>query len=181
MNHYAIHVLTGNEDDYIKKLRPLLGGKRLFAPKRMLAIRRHGATRKRLAPIFPGYVFLECEDLIADLDTYWAARRTAGFIRFLRDNSSPQPLSDRDRDLLLHFMSFGEYADTSKVSFDEHDKIVVLDGPLKGLEGMIVKVDRRRGRAKVALSLYDTGRLIDFGFEAVERITGRGGQENEVS
>jgi transcription termination/antitermination protein NusG len=179
MNHYAIHVLTGNEDDYIKKLMPLLDGKRVFAPKRMLAIRHHGSTKKRLTAIFPGYVFLECEDLIADLDTYWAARRTAGFIRFLRDNISPQPLSEQDRDLLLHFMSFGEYADTSKVSFDENDKIVILEGPLKGLEGKIVKVDRRRGRAKVALTLYETGYLIDFGFESVERITGRGGQADE--
>lgn len=181
MNHYAIHVLTGCEDDYIKRLCSLLADKRVFAPKRMLEIRRRGSTKKLLSPIFPGYVFLECEDLKADIPTYWAARSTTGFLRFLRDNIAPQPLSDQDRALLLHFMSFGEYADISKVSFDENDRIVVLEGPLKGLEGKIVKVDKRRRRAKVALSLYDTGYLIDFGFESVERITGIGGEANEDS
>jgi transcriptional antiterminator NusG len=181
MNYYAIHVLTDHEDDYIKRLAPLLEGKRVFVPKRMLKIRRHGKDKEETSAIFPGYVFLECEYLLGDLDAYWAARRTAGFIRFLRDNIAPQPLSDQDRELLLHFISFGEYADTSKVSFDENDRIVVLEGPLKGLEGKIVKVDRRRGRAKVALSIYDTGYLIDFSFEAVERITDTGGEANEDS
>ncbi|MGO8694496.1 MAG: antiterminator LoaP [Rectinemataceae bacterium] len=181
MNYYAIHVLTDHEDDYIRRLASLVAGKRVFAPKRLLKIRRHGTDKKETSPIFPGYVFMECEDILADLDAYWAARKTTGFIRFLRDNMAPQPLSDQDRELLLHFMSFGDYADTSKVSFDENDRIVVLEGPLKGLEGRIVKVDRRRGRAKVALTIYDTGYLIDFGFEAVERITETGGEANEDS
>ncbi|HTX71876.1 MAG TPA: antiterminator LoaP [Rectinemataceae bacterium] len=179
MKYYAIHVLTESEDDYVRRLTPLLGGRRIFCPKRVLTIRRRGIQRKETSPVFPGYVFLESEDLLGDLDTYWAARRTPGFIRFLRDNSAPLALSEQDRQLLLHFMSFGEYADTSKVSFDENDRIVVLAGPLKGLEGKIVKVNRRRGRAKVALDICETGFLIDLGFEAVERMTDRGGAANE--
>lgn len=179
MKYYAIHVLTDFEDEYVKRLTPLLGGRKVFAPKRMLTIRRRGVNKRETAPVFPGYVFMESEDLLANLDIYWAARSTTGFIRFLRDNASPLPLSDQDCQLLLHFMSFGEYADTSKVKFDENDRIVVLEGPLKGLEGMIVKVNRRKGRAKVSLDICQTGFLIDLGFQAVERITGTGGEANE--
>jgi len=181
MKYYAIHVLTDFEDEYVKRLTPHLNGKRVFSPKRMLTIRRRGVSKRETSPVFPGYVFIESEDLLSDLDTYWAARRTTGFIRFLRDNIAPLPLSDQDRHLLLHFMSFGEYADTSKVRFDENERIVVLEGPLKGLEGRIVKVNRRRGRAKVALDICQTGFLIDLGFEAVERITETGGEANEGS
>jgi transcription termination/antitermination protein NusG len=41
----------------------------------------------------------------------------------------------------------------------------VINGPLKGLEGKIVKVDKRKGRAKVKLDLYDESFLVDLSFE----------------
>ncbi len=43
-----------------------------------------------------------------------------------------------------------------------------MSGPLKELEGKIVKVDRRKGRAKVKLDMFEHAFLIDFGFEALE-------------
>jgi transcriptional antiterminator NusG len=41
-------------------------------------------------------------------------------------------------------------------------------GPLKWLDGKIVKVDRRKHRARVTLELYQEAFEIDFGFEALE-------------
>jgi transcriptional antiterminator NusG len=102
-------------------------------------------------------------------------------VRFLRESSSPTPLSPRDVLLLRHFISFGDYADTSKVIFDEDDRIVVLEGPLKGLEGRIVKVNRRKGRAKVLLDMYGEQFPIDLGFEVVERVKDGGDAGNEES
>jgi transcriptional antiterminator NusG len=37
------------------------------------------------------------------------------------------------------------------------------------MEGLIVKVDRRKGRARVRLELYENSFLIDFGFDALEQ------------
>jgi transcription termination/antitermination protein NusG len=176
MRHYAIQVFTDSEEDFLSRLRPFVDRSRAFVPKRVLEIRKQGKKRRKESVIFPGYVFVSSEDILADLPTYWAIRKTQGFIRYLRDNSSPTPLSDQDERLLRHFMSFGERADTSRVTFDEDDRIVVLDGPLKGLEGRIVRVDRRKGRAKVSLDMCETGFLIDLGFRAVERVV-RGGEE----
>jgi transcriptional antiterminator NusG len=36
-----------------------------------------------------------------------------------------------------------------------------------GLEGRIVKVDRRKGRAKIMLDLYNDSFSIDLGFEVI--------------
>ena len=175
MQYYAIQVRTNSEDDYRQRFMQKRSDGKLFVPKRMLTIRRMGKILRQSAPVFPGYVFVESENLLADLDIYWILRRTPGFIRFLNDNTAPTPLNARERYLLRHFMSFGEYADTSKVTFDENDRIVVLEGPLKGLEGKIVRVNRRKGRAKVSLDMCETGFLIDLGFEAVERAEVKGG------
>jgi transcription termination/antitermination protein NusG len=179
MQYYTIHVLTDSEDDFARRLLPVLGRDRLIAPKKLMPIRRRGVTRKELRPIFPGYLFIQSEGILDEPDLYWTIRRTEGFIRFLRESSSPSPLSERDLGLIRHFISFGEYADTSKVTFDENDRIVVLEGPLKGLEGSIVKVDRRKGRAKVVLDMYDSKIPIDLGFEVVERLKGGGGVDHE--
>ena len=71
-------------------------------------------------------------------------------------------------------MKLGEVVEKSKVYFDENNRIRIAEGALKGLEGRIVKVDRRKKRAKVSLSLYEDSFQIDFGFELMERIEGDG-------
>lgn len=180
MQYFAIQVRSAEEDAFIERaVRGLaLGERRLFAPKRVLREHKGGKTVQRSRCVFPGYVFLETEEL--DHATRWALRRVRGFLRFLKETGDPSPLNDRDRQLLLRFISFGKAADISRVTFDENDRISVLDGPLKGLEGQIVKVDRRRGRAKVKLDLCEQGFLVDFGFEAVAKVA-KGGEAGNVA
>lgn len=119
-----------------------------------------------LAPMFPGYVFMEAETI--EESVFRAVKRTTGFVRYLKSNTDIKPLSTEDLALIKHFLSFGEIVEQSKVVFDENNRIVVKEGPLKGLEGRIVKVDRRKGRAKVKLDMYDNAFLIDLGFELME-------------
>jgi transcriptional antiterminator NusG len=175
MVYYAIQVITSQEDDFVRHGAFLeAGGRgRFFAPKRLMPQKKRGVTTNHLLHVFPGYVFYETP-VLAD-DDRWAIKRINGFCRFLRSNLSPTPLSELDRRMLLHFISLGEYADISKVTFDEKDRIVVLEGPLKGLEGEIVKVDRRRGRAKISLDICSTGFLVDLAFTVVDRVTTGGG------
>jgi transcriptional antiterminator NusG len=50
---------------------------------------------------------------------------------------------------------------------------VVLYGPLAGLEGRIVRVDRRKKRAKISLDLYDDSFFVDLAFEVIEKANER--------
>lgn len=167
MSYYVFQVRTGAERQFLDIIKKELGsGIKLYWPRRMLQIRRRGKKQSHVTPIFPGYLFLEAESVDGSL--YWHLRRTPGFIRFLEDNQNVKPLRQEDERLLLHFLSFGDVVDTSRVRFDESSRIEVLDGPLKGLEGRIVKVDKRKKRAKVKLDMYEDAFLIDFGFEDIE-------------
>lgn len=172
MNYYVLQVKTGGEEKFLKSANrsfartgiespPLL-----IWPRRRLRIRRQGKTKDVLAPIFPGYIFLEAD--VVEIDVYWAVRKGIGFYKFLRSNREIEPLSGQDKQLLQHFLRLGEVVEKSKVYFDENKRIRVTEGALKGLEGNVVKVDRRKRRAKVKLSLYDDSFLIDFGFEVME-------------
>ncbi len=168
VNYYVVQVMTSEEDKFLghanKDLPP--GVHRILWPRRKLMIRRRGKRIPSLAPIFPGYLFVEADSLAPD--AYWKLRRTPGFVRFLDSNQNVKPLSGSDRDLVLHFLRFGPVVETSRVHFDEKSRIRVIEGPLKGLEGKVVKVDRRKGRAKVKLDMYNESFLVDFGFETIQ-------------
>ena len=174
MPHFVLQVFTRREERFLKLARARLRDLplRLLWPRRSLRIRRQGTWHNSEAPIFPGYLIVETAEVTPEI--YWAIRQVPGFIRFLaRENDRVEPVAGRDRQLLMHFLSFGEVVDRSMVVFDENNRIRVLIGPLKGLEGYIQKVDRRRGRARVKLDLYQESFQIDFGFESLERLLER--------
>jgi len=168
MAFFALQVWTGNEAKFFALSSRLLeeAGSRLLWPRRSLRIRRAGTWRDSLAPIFPSYLFLQAQQV--DPALYTDLKRTPGFVRFLPSNDGVAPLEAKDQALLTHFLSFGEIVERSSAYFDENQRIRVLSGPLKSLEGMIVRVDRRKGRARVRLEMYEDSFEVDFGFEALD-------------
>jgi len=170
MNYYALQVKTRAESRFIKLFKALHPEINLpiYFPQRRLDIRRKGRLRPSMSAVFPGYIFIEadCDEEIKERQ--WEFRRTEGFFRFLRSNQEITPLANRDLELVLHFIkNAGPVAGRSKVYFNENSRIVVVEGPLVGLEGRIVKVDKRKGRAKINLDLYNDSFTIDLAFEVI--------------
>jgi transcriptional antiterminator NusG len=178
MTYYAIQVKTRNEERFIKLYKSRVSsGFEMYFPKRQLEIRRGGKQRMEISPIFPGYVFFELtpEDALdsapaADIVHHlWELRRVEGFYRFLRSNDDICSLQGKVLETVAHFIqTVGSVAGVSRVYFDADARIVVKDGPLSGLEGQIIKVDRRKKRAKVKLDLYDDSFTVDLAFELIE-------------
>jgi transcriptional antiterminator NusG len=171
MNYYAIQVRTRWEEQYIKRLRAMHPELNIpvYFPQRRLDIRHQGKVTTSNAPVFPGYIFIEIDEEDSILNYHWVFRRTEGFFRFLRSNQDIRALAGKDLEVVLHFIKkVGPIADKSKVYFDENSRIVVLEGPLMGLEGQIIRVDKRKGRAKIKLDLYDDSFAIDLAFEMIQ-------------
>jgi transcription termination/antitermination protein NusG len=171
---YVIQVLTGKEDLYRKHVINLTKGDidyQLVIPKRTMTLRRRGRLIPTIKPIFPSYVFLVCDALHPD--SRMMLRRTPGFIRFIKDKDGKLvPLSDNDRELLLRLTSSGENTRRSLVTFDKNNRVVALSGPLKDCEGTIIKVDRRKQRARVRFMLHDKNFVIDFEYEELAKPPG---------
>jgi transcriptional antiterminator NusG len=171
MRYYAVQVKTRAEEKYIKLFRSLYPEipVEIYFPKRTLDIRRQGTIVQTTKSIFPGYIFIELDEGENIIDYQWHFRKTDGFFRFLESNQNILALEDRDLNLVLHFIKrVGPVAGKSRVYFDKNSRIVVVDGPLKGLEGNIIKVDKRKGRAKIKLDLYHEFFAIDLAFEYME-------------
>jgi transcriptional antiterminator NusG len=168
MDYYALQVKTRGEEKFMRRFRAQNADVRLpiYFPQRCLDIRRGGRIVPSRLPVFPGYIFLELGEDDNILDYQWAFRKTEGFYRFLRSNQDIAPLQNRDLELVLHFIRY-PLAGKSKVYFNENSRIVVISGPLSGLEGRIVKVDKRKERAKINLDLYGDSFFIDMAFEVL--------------
>lgn len=185
MDYYAVQVKTGRESELLKKIRKINEEEneavQAYFPRRVLYVKKKGIRKKVDAPVFAGYIFLEIDNL--SLPLCWQLRKTQDFYHFLPNNQNPLPLAANDLFLLRHFLSFGEITAPSKVYFDENARICVIEGALKGLEGKIIKVDRRKQRAKVLLDMYTDSFPIDLAFDVIEPAAAGshrlGGEQND--
>ena len=170
MKYFAVQVRTLKEDTYIQRINDFLSFRpdkqEFFFPKRKLPIRRMGKTVHEIRPVFPGYIFVAADGI--DPELFNIMRATKDFTRFLKNNRDITAIEGRDLTILRHFLQFGGVAETSEVSFDENDRIIVKSGPMQGLEGFIVKVDKRKKRAKISLDFAKENFLIDLAFDVLE-------------
>lgn len=172
VNCYLIQVITGKEELYIKHAMKLASVHefpcKLILPRRELTIRKQGKHSTSIKPVFPGYVFWETDH--AHPDIRQMLRRTPGFIRLIKDEQGVLlPLTEDDRRIISSITSDGEIARKSLVYFDKDNRVRVLKGPLKGEEGSIIKVDRRKRRVTVQINLHDKRFKIAFEYEEVEK------------
>ena len=171
MDYYVVQVSTGKEKNFIedaefKNKFDELSYSIVF-PQRILKIRKAGKVTEKQLPVFAGYLFIGTDKISKDL--YQHLKRCKGFYRFLPNNQEPKSLEGRDLEILNQFISFGGLAKISQVVFDENDRIKVIEGPLSGLEGYIVRVNKRKGRATVCLDMCQTAFSIDLGFEILNK------------
>ncbi|MCR5290254.1 MAG: antiterminator LoaP [Treponema sp.] len=172
MNYYAVQVTPRQELKFIEQAQQKLANRphsqHFIFLRRQLTIWRAGKKLSELQPLFPGYVFIEIDSKIDD-QLYHILKTNKYFYRFLNSNHDIVELNKNDLSILHHFLTLGETVRSSLVYFDEHDKIVVTEGPLKGLEGKIIKVDKRKHRAKVQVEFTNTQMTFDLSFETIAK------------
>jgi transcriptional antiterminator NusG len=168
MNFFAMQIMTGMEDAYVELLSKTNPDIELFVIKKTIRSRKKGKVVTLINRVFPGYVFFQHPDEELPAILIRTLKRTRNFVRILPDTRAIKPLNARDSDLLHHLVSFGQSIGTSLVTFDENNRIKILKGPLMGLEGMIVKVDKRKRRAKIRLDMNDSPIMFDLGFEVLK-------------
>jgi len=171
MHYFAIQVATRKEQEWLERIQGQLKDVRFHKIMKKMFIRRRGKTKLEETPLFPGYIFFEYHDDELPTDIIHTIRHSQFFVRFLPNNESPHPLNTRDSEIIRHFIHFGSLIPPSLVKFEEDQKIRVIEGPLQGIEGFIVRVNRRKHRAKVRLTIAESVMVLDLAFEVMEAET----------
>jgi len=179
---YVIYTRTGDELK-VKRLIELLFCKlkrksiRVLIPKRAI-IERKGKNRvEKIKSLFPGYVFIKT---CMSYELYNDIKRLPRFLKFLKDEAEPAEVREEEIKIILSLVGDSDIVGFS-TGIKIGGKVKIIDGPLKGFEGLIEKIDKRKGRVKVRLNVSGNVNLVDLGIRIVENLDNNEDKLSEVS
>ncbi len=162
---YVLHVKTGEELAVKAVLARHFPEVINLVPERILRERINGKWREISRVLITGYVFINA---LLDTNLYYKLTAVPYVIRIL-GSGKPDPVPPDEMQVIL---KLGNYGDTLGLSEIYHtgNKVQVVSGPLAGMAGQIVKVDKRRYRAKVNVSLMGEPRIVELGIVDISKI-----------
>jgi len=163
MDWYALFVNTGREDSVQEWLRIYFNESVLVSvnAQRKITERSGGSIKHVLKKMFPGYIFIRTN---MNTKTYYKLKSIPGIIRMLKTGDYYTKILDEEMFYILRLLDNDGIVDYSKI-YIHNSKIIVKSGPLKGMEGLILGVDKRKNRVKINLNFMGLPKTIDLGIE----------------
>lgn len=165
---YVLFVNTNQEEKVKGILEKEIGDKYKFIiPTRELKERKNGKWHYVRRKLFPGYIFIKTS---MNIDMYYKLKNAPGIIRLLRSEEEILTVSEEELNILSIFLSNNDSNIGISELYRDKDIIRIISGPLLGLEGQIVKINFRKGRARVSINFMNEVRVVELGIELVEKI-----------
>ncbi len=121
--------------------------------------------RNQVAPLFPGYVFVQ----IALLEQYYRVIWAPGVRSFVAFGDTPTPV----RDEVIHLIRASAGADgviRPRSLLRTGDRVEITGGPLAGLAAVIEQPCSQRGRVRVLLDFLRHGASVELPVGLVGRV-----------
>ncbi len=169
MSWYVIHVRVGKEESVCYKIRTRVSSELwedCFVPLVENIYKKAGEYRKIVRPLFPGYVFIICEDPKA---VSASLNGVQDYTRLLKTGEDFEALSQKEIDYLLILAGEKQCVELS-TGYIVGDKIIITSGPMKGLDGNIRKIDRHKRCAMVEIPFLGRPTLVRLPLEIVSKL-----------
>lgn len=169
MEWHVLFVKTGDEE----KIARLLQKEDLnaFVPKMNMMYRKQGESTLVKKTMFPGYVFVEC-DLKQHEFMLFLTRIHEKYPKFMRvlkvDKEGTSVLYPDEKEYLKSLLNERYVLDHS-TGLIEGDRTIITDGPLKGLENTILKIDRHKRRALIEVMLCNVPTQVKVSLEIISK------------
>lgn len=154
---YVVHVQNGTEQRIVKSLRE--NGIDAYVPRHDLLERRKGKWNTVNRIIFPGYVFIQVNNISDRI--YYIVKRTIGVLRFL--GKPPAPLTIIEESRLMWILK-AENLPVSKGCIS-NGRVHITDGILTGREHCILKYSKRRKRCTLYCEINGKRHYFDVSAE----------------
>lgn len=166
MDWYAIFTMPGKELEVQKWINLFFDQSICLSivPRRILTEKKQGRKYKIVKVMFRGYVFVN----IKMNDKYYYKLKDIPYvIKVLGDDYRYSKISEDEMGLILRLTEESEIIDYSKV-YIKNSKVIVKAGPLRGMEGIIRKIDKRKNRATILINYMGELKRIDLGIELID-------------
>ncbi|MDE5620656.1 MAG: antitermination protein NusG [Ruminococcus sp.] len=133
------------------KVRDAVGemGFSVFFPTEEIIVRNKGKVKPRIRPIFPQYVFVECEMTV---ENYRLIKSVREVVRFL-GAENPEPLPPDEKEYIMLLNNGGETVRASEIEVSADGTKKIVSGVLKKYADKITFIDLRQNRAGIGLEL----------------------------
>ncbi|NLG89220.1 MAG: antiterminator LoaP [Clostridiaceae bacterium] len=164
---YAVFVKTGEENKVKQRLDyRFQGNPAVKVPKKIIKERKQGKWYRRSRNLFPGYIFIHG---ILDDGSYKKLHQVPGLYKLLCTDREPVRIPRNEIEVFSHLFDEEDVIQESDI-FMEGDRVTIINGPLTALEGKIIRIDKRKGRARVLISFLGEERIIDLGINLIEAV-----------
>lgn len=151
-NWYVIQVVSGQEEKMAalcRKVLPEPERTEVYVPYAERRFKKDGLWQREDRVLFGGYFFLITDQI---LEVYEALRKIQEFKRILKSDEEPARLLPEEISVIQSITSNKHRVRISR-GIQYGKRTVILSGPLKGLEGKIVKVNRSKDTATLKLTI----------------------------
>ena len=166
---YVVQVRTGDELKIASRLQLEVktDDEDIFVPlfERRKCIR--GKWTRVTTPLFPGYIFFQTDDVA---DMYRRLKKIDAFTRILKTGDVYTPISSEE-ERFIETLSGDDHVVETSVGVIEGDRIIIKRGPLYGLEGSIIKINRHKRIAIIRAEFMGGPREIKVGLEIIDKKT----------
>ena len=169
MNWYVMQVRSGHEREIADRCRFLISDDVLydcFIPEFVARKKFRGVWQDVRCVLFRGYVFMiteHIEELYVELKKIPDLTKIIG-----KKKDVIYPLEDGEVEFLKRLAGDDHLVDMS-VGFIEGETIHISEGPLKGYEGMITKIDRHKRIAYISLHIFGNDTTAKVGLEIISK------------
>ena len=125
---------------------------RVIVPETTEVEIKDGVKKEKTKKMFPGYILVE---MIMSDEAWYIVRNTPGVTGFIGSSgkgAKPTPLLPQEIDRILANMGMSRL--DADVKLEKGDKVNIIDGPFKGMEGTIDTVDLENNRLNVLIDLF---------------------------
>ena len=167
---YVMQVLSGEEHRIIQQCKKQIDSRcyrDIFAPRYVQKKRYQGHWHERQKILFPGYVFIDTEDIEPFIKKL---SQINGLTKLLRNADEIAPISDEEQQYLLDMMDDG-YVVQISVGYLIGDQICITQGALKDYTGYISKIDRHRRTAELMVDFFGRKTKVQVGLEIIKKVT----------
>jgi len=162
---YALHAKSRHEDVVFRGL----GRKSIeaFLPKIQVMSRRKDRRKRIFVPLLPGYVFVHTN---LNPDQYWDIIKTYGVVRIIGIRGKPVPAKEEEI-LSLQILHGTDRTVRNQAYMKRGDRIMIMEGPLKGLAGFYLRHKGKSDKVVVSIDLLQRSLAVEIENWVVEKMS----------
>lgn len=170
-NWYVLFVMGGKEKQICDFLNQECKDWKVFIPSIEIIHTKQGKEHIVEKVMFPSYLFIESEMKQKEFQDILksAKQKKTGIIKELKFDEETPALRDYERDYLEGLLN-DQYKVKPSTGYIEHDKVMITDGPLKGYESHITRIDRHKKKAVLSLDLLHKEVNVTVSLEIIKKI-----------